>query len=150
MWSTGGRCNRVRYGRETRICRILCDICSGDIYQFSGEVKMGFFSWKTSDTGKSIPNVYSGGETFTVVMLDNTGRRWIESAYEGYGDFGGMDYYALVDTMNGGDGDRDRGIKLAFGDKPVLLPKLVTKNCQLEWDDLPDPETCEHQGYFYE
>ena len=32
---------------------------------------MGFFSWKTQDTDRSIANNYSTRKTFTVVMIDN-------------------------------------------------------------------------------
>ena len=74
---------------------------------------MGFFSWKTQDTNKSIWNVHSGRKTLTVYMVDNKGNKWREEGYEGYGDFGGKDYYALLDEMNGGIGDRERGIFLS-------------------------------------
>jgi hypothetical protein len=65
-------------------------------------------------------------------MFDNTGKYWYEPSYEGYGEFGGMDYYELLDKMNGGTGDRDRGIDLAFDKEKVkagevLFPALVTK-----------------------
>ena len=32
---------------------------------------MGFFSWRTQDTDRSIANDYSNRKTFTVVMIDN-------------------------------------------------------------------------------
>ena len=35
-------------------------------------------------------------------MTDDKGNRWEESNYDGYGVFGGKDYYALLDEMNGG------------------------------------------------
>ena len=46
---------------------------------------MGFFSWKTQDEGKTIPNVFSGLATYKVYMIDNKGNMWIEENYEGYG-----------------------------------------------------------------
>ena len=79
---------------------------------------MGFFSWITSDTKKSIPNIYSRHRTFTVTMIDDKGNKFTEHHYEGYGEFGGKDYYELLDEMNGGSGDRDNGIWLAH--KPTL------------------------------
>jgi len=76
---------------------------------------MGFFSWKTSDTNRTIWNVHASKPTFKVHMITRDGAVFPEDAYEGYGNFDGMCYYKLVDLINGGDGDRDRGIELAFG-----------------------------------
>ena len=39
---------------------------------------MGFFSWKTQDTDRSIANAYSGNYTFEVTMSDNKGNKWVE------------------------------------------------------------------------
>ena len=39
---------------------------------------MGFFSFKTTDTGESISNKYSERDTFYVTMIDNTGHWWTE------------------------------------------------------------------------
>ena len=116
---------------------------------------MGFFSWKTCDTGESIYNRHQAHhECFAVDMLDNTGRRWHEPAYDGYGVFGGMDFYDLVAEMNGLP-DRDAAIAACYprvgediGRPPVLLPRLVRAGCELSWDDLPPPEDCPDQGYF--
>ncbi|KZX57762.1 hypothetical protein A3709_19255 [Halioglobus sp. HI00S01] len=87
-------------------------------------------------------------------MLDDKGNRYEEHAYNGYGIFGGVDYYSLVDIMNGGSGDRERGIDLCFGnngdhDPALKLPKLVTLNCKTSWADLPNSPSCEAQGFFY-
>jgi hypothetical protein len=81
---------------------------------------MGLFSWITQDTVRSIPSRYSERETFPVTMSDNKGNRWVETEYEGYGVFGGKDYYQLVAEMNGratGDLESDRtiGIHLELG-----------------------------------
>ena len=47
---------------------------------------MGFFSWKTQDTKRSIANRYSNRKTFTVYMVNPvTKEAFIESNYEGYG-----------------------------------------------------------------
>ena len=61
---------------------------------------MGFFSWHTSDTKKSIPNTYSGRKTFTVHMITENGLVFTEKHYEGYGKFGGKDIYDLIAEMN--------------------------------------------------
>ncbi len=60
---------------------------------------MGFFSWRNQDTGKAIMNTHShGGHKST--MTDNKGNKFIENSYDGYGVFGGKDYYVLLAEMN--------------------------------------------------
>ena len=110
---------------------------------------MGFFSWKTQDTDKSIANHYSNRSTFTVHMLDDKGNSWTEDNYEGYGEFGGKDFYELLAEMNGLDSDRQLGIKLAFSDKPYISPNLVERIQGWEYTS-DEPENCENQGFFYE
>ena len=80
---------------------------------------MGFFSWITQDTLESISNRHSFKDTFTVYLVDDKGNKWKEDNYEGYGEFGGKDYYVLLDEMNGGSGDRMRGHSLFY--KPELI-----------------------------
>lgn len=116
---------------------------------------MGFFSWMTQDTGESIPSKYSNRATFPVYMYDDKGNVWKEEEYEGYGEFGGKDYYELLSEMNGGPSDRSHGISLAFGDgfsngenPNVKHPNLVTEDTW-KWVNRP-PETCPDQGFFYE
>jgi len=108
---------------------------------------MGFFSWKTQDTNRSIPNCYSDRETFSVTMTDNKGNKWHEDAYEGYGEFGGKDFYELLAEMNGLKPDRDKGITLAFSGKPFISPNL-SEDPNWEWKNK-EPENCEYQGFFY-
>ena len=69
---------------------------------------MGQFSWFTGDTHVAIRN---NAPHEPVYMKDDKGGVWVEEDYEGYGVFGGMDYYALVAEMNGkgvGDVEIDR------------------------------------------
>lgn len=116
---------------------------------------MGFFSWITQDTNKNIVNKYSDIKTFPVVMVDNKGNKWIEDDYEGYGVFGGKDYYQLLAEMNEAEGltgdvdnDRSIGIKIAFGDKAFIAPNLVeNKNERWQWIN-EHPMDCPYQGYF--
>lgn len=84
---------------------------------------MGFFSWKTQDTKRSIANIHSSRDVFTVYMKDNKGNVWKEDSYDGYGVIGGIDFYQLLAEMNNaqgltGDVDTDRliGIKLFYGE----------------------------------
>jgi hypothetical protein len=109
---------------------------------------MGFFSWKTSDTKRSIANIENGvRRTFPVNMKDNQNNRWLETAYRGFGVFGGKDYYELLAQMNGKK-TREEGIELAFSRKKVIRPKL-TEDPSKTWQELPDSEICEFQGHFY-
>jgi len=108
---------------------------------------MGCFSWNTQDTDRSIPSRYSDRPTFPVVMHDNKGQQWIENNYEGYGVFGGKDFYELLAEMNGAK-TREEGINLAFSSKSHKSPNL-TETLEWEWEK-DAPETCEHQGYFYD
>jgi len=116
---------------------------------------MGFFSWKTQDTDKSISNQYSTRSTFRVQMVDDKGNVWTEDNYDGYGEFGGKDYYELLAEMNGLDSDRMIGIELAFKDSPngdnaeVKFPNLVEMAEGWPYDPK-GPENCEWQGFFYD
>lgn len=61
---------------------------------------MGFFSWLTSDTEESIANVHTG-RCRPVYLLQPGGQEPIcEPAYEGSGEFGGVDAYAWVARAN--------------------------------------------------
>ena len=109
---------------------------------------MGFFSWHTNDTHDPIWNTYSGHDTKTVYMIDNKGNSWREDNYEGYGDFGGKDYYELLAEMNGLDSDRQLGIDLNFNREGIdfITPNLVT-DPSVAWKD-EQPLDHEGQGYW--
>jgi hypothetical protein len=110
---------------------------------------MGFFSWRTQDTDRSIPNVFSDRTPFKVVMVDDKGNKYVEENYNGYGEFGGKDFYELLDEMNGGKGDRMAGIDLAFNEegKKFISPSLSEAGWYCDGDA---PENCDAQGYFYD
>ena len=110
---------------------------------------MGFFSWYTEDTGRSIANAYSGLETFKVIMTDDKGNEFVEKDYEGYGRCGGKDYYELLSAMNGGVADRSNGISLADDKEKkgeIKFPSLSEDGKYREGE----PESSPDQGYFYE
>jgi hypothetical protein len=96
---------------------------------FFSSLNEGQFSWMTQDTNRQIGSEREN--TIDVYMFDDKGNKWYEPNYEGYGEFGGKDYYELLDQMNGGSGDRSRGINLSFDkiktDSEVLYPALVTR-----------------------
>lgn len=88
---------------------------------------MGQYSWFTQDTHRRIIN----NMPMRVVMTDDKGNQYVEECYEGYGEFGGKDYYELLAEMNGiPSADRLDGIDLAFSKSPdgissgVLYPSL--------------------------
>ena len=131
---------------------------------------MGFFSWKTQDTDKSIANEHSNRNTFRVQMIDNKGNVWTEDSYDGYGRFGGTDFYELLAEMNGFVSDkyekgtdeytdeaRGFGISLAFskdnhsgvGTEGVYYPNLVEKAEGWVYE-MSGPDSCDYQGYFYD
>ena len=127
---------------------------------------MGFFSWNTQDTDKSIANQYSNRKTFRVQMMDNKGNVWTEDDYEGYGRFGGKDYYELLAEMNGFTSDktgdeytdeaRGFGITIAFGGngsgvgtEGVYYPNLVEQAKGWRYE-MGGPDSCDFQGYFYD
>mgnify|MGYP003108583797 FL=1 len=127
---------------------------------------MGMFSWKTNDTRRSIKTACSGKPTFRVYMVDHLGNQWIEDNYEGYGVFGGKDFYELVAEMNGlrptdslepdspfrlmwEDGDytgkmRLLGIELGASGKPYISPQLTEKPRKRSTGK--PPQDCDSQG----
>jgi hypothetical protein len=108
-------------------------------------------------------------------MITRDGQVFTESNYDGYGIFGGKDFYELLAEINPGiRKTSDAGIDLSSKDNPsgdyngkFEMPKLVqhisitrkiypdmpneeyTEKFQKWFDSLDYPETCEHQGYFY-
>ena len=85
---------------------------------FFGSLTEGQFSWFTQDTDQQIGSEPENTLPF-VYMHDDKGNKWLEKNYEGYGEFGGKDYYELLDQMNGGIGDRSEGIRKAFDAQAV-------------------------------
>ena len=107
---------------------------------------MGFFSWKTQDTERSIANQFSKQGVFQVIMSDDKGNQYTEENYEGYGVFGGKDYFELLDEMNGGTGNREKGIGLYYSEtQPVKFPSLTESG---KYQHGRKPVDCPDQGYF--
>ena len=109
------------------------------------------FSWKTSDTNESVSNSFSCRGALPCKLLLPDGTVYIEEDYEGYGIFGGEDYYSLLAELNGLAKDRDLGIDLEFGTNTssLVFPKVVTLGCSRSYSELPKSKTCSRQGYFY-
>ena len=134
---------------------------------FHASLTEGQFSWMTQDTEQQIGSEKEN--TIDVYMFDNTGKYWFEKAYDGYGEFGGKDYYELVAEMNGYTADdaeefggtfkdfRGIGIKLAFGELepknggPVLFPALVADPKSFNYktyDFTQEAETDPNQSWY--
>jgi len=127
----------------------------------------GQFSWMTQDTDQQIGS--ERANTIDVWMYDNEGNSWYEKRYEGYGEFGGMDYYELLAKMNGYTEEdvakglasemREIGIDLAFKKlktkdrgKKVLFPALVA-NGRYNWkrhDFTQEAESDPNQSWYQE
>lgn len=120
---------------------------------------MGFFSWKTSDTGRSISNKYSNRGALPVYLYCPDGTKIYEPDYEGYGRFGGQDAYALLARWNRpdeccGNDDEDRiiGIRLGCDDRQMeklRFPLKFAESGSFAYDELKAASNCEFQGFFY-
>ena len=98
---------------------------------------MGCFSWIAQDTNKPIYMTgyqKPGYEQRTYYMWDNKGNSWKEPRYEGYGMFGGKDYYILLAEMNRVYGEditedqkRNEGIAIEFSSNHngIVFPNLT-------------------------
>ena len=125
----------------------------------------GQFSWFTQDSDQQIGSEREN--TIDVWMYDNQGNSWYEKHYQGYGEFGGMDYYELLARMNGyseedlrkGQEMRNLGIDLAFKKlktkdkgKKVLFPALVADG-KYNWkrhDFTKEAESDPNQSWYQE
>ena len=132
-------------------------------------VNEGQFSWMTQDTGEQIGSEREN--RITVYMYDNEGNQYKEAKYDGYGEFGGMDYYELLARMNGYTEEdleevkgpfkemRQLGIDVAFDKlktkdkgRKVLFPALVT-DPRYNWkkhDFTQEPESDPNQSWYVE
>jgi len=114
---------------------------------------MGFFSWLTRDTHRSICNRSSSRVPFTVYLhgLGRNGERLVfrEDNYEGYGVFGGQDYFELLSQMNPSlpSSHRARGIVLSNGS--LSYPQF-TESPERPSSFSTQCQRCPDQGFFYQ
>ena len=138
---------------------------------------MGQFSWITQDTGEAIREKYGCSDEYltTAYMHDNKGNVWEEKAYDGYGVFGGKDFYVLLAEMNNvevteqeieksfslgfdttkedskNDLRRTKGINLAFegnhsGENPKIIYPNLTRHKNWKWENSI-PKNDPNQGW---
>lgn len=131
---------------------------------------MGFFSWKTSDTHKSISNIHSIRGAFPVYLLipkefqKEYGKYIEEKSYDGYGVFGNEDVYSLVAKWNvpercykngkllDNEELRGIGIEIACYDKDnasLKYPIKLVENKELEYENVAPSRNAQDQGFFY-
>ncbi|MFP3156023.1 hypothetical protein LQZ18_16685 [Lachnospiraceae bacterium ZAX-1] len=136
------------------------------VYRGGKKEKMGFFSWITSDTQRSISNAYSNKETFPVYVLCPDGAVIEEKDYKGYGKFGGRDIYALVAQWNRPEGCKNTdgewmddcdcrklGVEIACYDKnnvALTYPIKIVEDGTLQYEHVAPSLGCPKQGYFYD
>ena len=121
---------------------------------------MGQFSWLATDTGEQILNdKYKGFQTVKMVYKDKEGNQQVavEDDYEGYGVFGGVDYYDAVVWMNSWykpdytpDELRSKGIDLYFEDhlpQPAEYPQLFLGDVPEVVDFRKRPDDDPNQGW---
>ena len=105
------------------------------IYKFLSEsVNEGQFSWLTHDG-----QVQIGSDPMNRVvtyMYDDKGNKWEEKRYEGYGEFGGKDYYDLVATMNGYTEEDLKDKKLLKKAKVIGKPELRQLGIAIAFNNL--------------
>jgi len=115
---------------------------------------MGQFSWITQDTNEAIRESYGCKDKSltTAYMHDNKGNVWKEERYEGYGVFGGKDYYQLLAEMNDlpvtGDVKHDRllGIDLYFDENKGCITPNLTRHPEWKWRK-EEPANDPNQGW---
>lgn len=115
---------------------------------------MGMFSWFTSDTQQQI----RVDQTFNIHMTGSDGQVFhLTEVYEGYGVFGGRDYFSYLAELNKlpnltGDDDDDRhaGIDLYYSSTPHEKPRLFAEIESLKKNvtDFPAPKDDPDQGWF--
>lgn len=131
---------------------------------------MGFFSWKTSDTNKSISNIHSIRGALPVYVLvpkefqKEYGRYIEEKSYDGYGVFGNEDIYSLIAKWNvpeecKKDGKlldneelRMIGINIACYDEEnakLKYPIKIVENKDLKYEEVAPSKNDPEQGFFY-
>lgn len=111
---------------------------------------MGQFSWLDCKTGEQIlDNVRRD-----VYVLLPDGGHIKETCYDGYGNFGGRDAYALLAWWNApelcvGDDDVDRevGIRLFYDDHDLKYPLKITHDPHATYDECEASPDDPNQGW---
>lgn len=137
---------------------------------------MGQFSYHFSDTDNPIYSTEGHQVRVAMVYLEDGVQKVVyEDAYEGYGEFGGIDFYDLIPLMNPemveasypGNPDwkttrklnghngvemdlRDIGIDIYFGNKPYKSPQLFEEGIPDVVDFDQTVRSHDNQGWYFE
>ena len=95
----------------------------------------GQFSWLLPD---GTPIYSDHDNEGTIYMLDDKGNKWAEDDYEGYGEFGGKDYFALAAEMNGHAAPRRSDSKDIRRNRSSKDPFIPATNDELDARGTPD------------
>ena len=114
---------------------------------------MGYFSWKTAVTKKSIPVNYDG---IVVVLPDNSVKYGL---YDGYGNILDRDsdeeedifvlYGRFINKNITRDECFDDGIYEKINSMIKIVESEYFEKYKPKYEDLPNSERCEYQGFFY-
>ena len=121
---------------------------------------MDFFSWKTSDTQRSISNAHSSRGPLPVYLITPQNEKIYEPNYEGFGVFGGHDAYALLarwnipEECNGNtEHDRKEGIILTFQqiikEDLIKFPLKFAESPDYQYEELPAAQDDPAKGFYY-
>lgn len=69
--------------------------------------------------------------------------------YEGYGEFGGVDYFEALAMANGEGMNRDAGIVLEDMGFTERVKFFEHEENAKSFDEWPIPKRCPNQGFFY-
>lgn len=124
---------------------------------------MGYFSFKTADTGETIWNMHSAQSrdgTRPVFLLQPGGQAPLrEESYNGYGDFGGVDVFVWIGQNNlpdkrlatmSQDQIRDAGHAMFFGRDgapEMAFPPKFSFDENADYYRFPASPMCDTQGY---
>ena len=118
---------------------------------------MGFHSFITTDTERSISNMYSDQGAFPVVVVLPDGTQYREDNYEGYGKFGGRSIMSILAEFNHLTEDQaleqyvSDSINCPDTDHNLKHPNIVELHNADGWVWKDQPlKICPHQGYFYD
>ena len=135
---------------------------------------MGCFSWLTQDTNISCA-IDNYKNTCVYYMWDNNGNYWKETSYEGYGVFGGKDYFILLYEMNAPEESKEEiknkireaekrrdedeeledeefenmrkeGIEMYYSNNTSILFPNLSESKRWKWRN-EKPKECEYQGF---
>lgn len=116
---------------------------------------MGYFSWITNDEDQSISVALSSAGTRPVVMLDELGNEYIETNYQGNGEFDGIDFYELMARMNNITVEKAFDVfheryedDLECG--KYITPAFLEIDSKIKFHECFPAIQCVDQGFFYD